>query len=167
MNVPLFNRLYETYKIGTLPPSDGLEAKIRSLGVPAASARTARYMFQRSAKQAGFFSAGDDRLILPAASPRGQQGPPPKGPEGPTLRENEAGTESDQEIGVKHEMIVSLFRDLPGRDEGWPSEDRQRWEVMLKATLDYLYPPGPTRPENGTRPSFAGTGADHASSAQA
>ncbi len=166
LNVPLFARLYDLYKVGTLPSPEDLEARMRTLGVPASSVRIARYQFQRAAKQAGFFSAGSERLVKPSVHElTAESSNKLAGDVGP----EDTGDGLTQEIGMKHEMIVSLFRDLPDKDAQWDANNRQAWEKMLKATLDYLYPAPSLDPNGaGSRDDRAITEplSDHASPAE-
>jgi hypothetical protein len=69
LSVPLYNRIYETFKTGMLPKDIGLENEMQRLGVPPKQADTARQVFARSAKQAGFFESGTDRLVKPVVRP--------------------------------------------------------------------------------------------------
>lgn len=63
--VPLYEAIYEKYRGHFLPPAKALEREMISLGVSAKQADKARQTFERSAKQAGFFAQGDDRLVRP------------------------------------------------------------------------------------------------------
>lgn len=65
MNVPLYSAIFEKYKGHLLPPMKALEREMLSLGVSSKQTDKARQAFERSAKQAGFFEAGDDRLVRP------------------------------------------------------------------------------------------------------
>ena len=64
--VPLYQKIYEKYRSYTLPPSGALEREMGALGVCVfKQTGKARQAFERSAMQAGFFRAGEDRLTLP------------------------------------------------------------------------------------------------------
>jgi hypothetical protein len=65
MAVPLYSAIYEKYKGHLLPPMKALEREMLSLGVSSKQTDKARQAFERSARQAGFFEAGDDRLVRP------------------------------------------------------------------------------------------------------
>lgn len=69
LTVPMFAALVNAYRGTTLPPDQGLERKIRELGVSAKQTAKARQAFQRSAELAGFFKMGKDRLVQPANLP--------------------------------------------------------------------------------------------------
>jgi len=68
LTVPLYKAIYETFKSGMLPKDVGLESEMERLGVPPKQTDTARQIFARSAKQAGFFDEGDERLVKPVVA---------------------------------------------------------------------------------------------------
>jgi hypothetical protein len=63
--VPLYAKLYENHKGRLLPPSKALESEMQALGVSSKQTDKARQAFERSARQAGFFDAGENRLVKP------------------------------------------------------------------------------------------------------
>ena len=65
LQVPLYKAVYDKFRGGTLPPLAGLEREMQALGVAPKQADKARQAFQRSAKYAGFFEFGADRLVIP------------------------------------------------------------------------------------------------------
>lgn len=65
LNIPLYSAIYEKYRGHLLPPDKALEKEMASLGVAPKQTDKARQVFERSARQAGFFEQGDDRLVLP------------------------------------------------------------------------------------------------------
>lgn len=64
--VPLYSRIYENYKGFTIPGAAALEKFMREVGVSSKQTGKARQAFMRSARQAGFFAHGEDRLVRPA-----------------------------------------------------------------------------------------------------
>jgi hypothetical protein len=66
LTVPLYRAIYEKYKGYTLPPPAALEREMASLGVSSKQTDKARQAFDRSARQAGFYWSGQDRLVEPA-----------------------------------------------------------------------------------------------------
>ena len=66
LTVPLYKALYEQFKGATLPPTSGLVGAMVTLGVGPKVKEKARQVFQRSAKQAGFFEFGNSRLVAPS-----------------------------------------------------------------------------------------------------
>lgn len=67
LNVPLYRRVYETFKGRQLPPRPvGLESAFVDFGVSPKQKDKARHAFDRSARLAGFFSSpAEDRLVQP------------------------------------------------------------------------------------------------------
>lgn len=86
LSVPLYAKLYENHKGRLLPPAKALESEMLGLGVSSKQTDRARQAFERSARQAGFFDAGENRLVKPkvdngaepdaATEPAGQIEPP-------------------------------------------------------------------------------------------
>jgi hypothetical protein len=146
LGVPLFQKLYEAYLGQTLPADAGIEAKMRQLGVPVKGTRFARSVFQRAAKQAGFFDAADNRLVKP---PVGRIAVDPSNtPDESELQRNTDDGSSDDKDGVidredwidmKPKLVGELFRELPDDGEQFASGDRVQWESALKAILDLVY----------------------------
>jgi hypothetical protein len=162
LTVPLYKRTYEEFKGKQLPPRSGLENAFAKFGVSPKQTYSARLAFDKSAEQAGFFPAGNDRLIEPIlrgptgpAGPTGPTGPAPyaTGPTGPSgppaggLHERMAadlpvrpprfygggdGLDLDQ-------LVVGLLRRLPKPGEVWETEKRARWLQTLAANFDMVY----------------------------
>jgi hypothetical protein len=65
LRVPLYQALYRKYKDAKLPQRRDLEEEMKALGVPAKQVDKARQVFERSARQAGFFDESDNRLVHP------------------------------------------------------------------------------------------------------
>lgn len=67
LNVELYRRLYEEFRGKRLPPRPhGLEHAFINMGVSPKQTKNARLAFEKSARIAGFFPAGDeDRLVIP------------------------------------------------------------------------------------------------------
>lgn len=63
--VPLYNEIFAIYRGRTLPSPRALEKEMERLGVSPKQTDKARQAFERSARQAGFFDSGDDRLVKP------------------------------------------------------------------------------------------------------
>lgn len=67
MRVPLYAAVYDKYKGHLLPPAKALEREMQGMGVSSKQTDKARQAFERSAKQAGYFESGEDRLVRPRA----------------------------------------------------------------------------------------------------
>ena len=68
LNVPLYRAIYDRYRGHLLPPSKALEREMEKLGVAPKQTNKARQTFERSARQAGFFVQGEDRLVQPISN---------------------------------------------------------------------------------------------------
>lgn len=73
--VPLYKAIYEEYRGYSLPATAALERELAKFGVANKQTDKARQAFERSARQAGFYWAGSDRLTLPVtkSQPRGEE----------------------------------------------------------------------------------------------
>ena len=136
LSIPLYKALYEKFKGTALPPSAGLEAEIVTLGVAPKQKDRARQVFQRSAKEAGFFEFGNDRLVLPATGKRVQaiDSNVPK----QTHRED---TKRDNR-GAEHDFspfIQGLLQKLPPEGHEWTIEERKRWLQLAALAFDMMY----------------------------
>lgn len=75
--VPLYNKIYDSYRGRLLPPAKALEREMQTFGVSSKQTDKARQAFERSARKAGFYEAGDDRLVRPKVAENNGQEPPP------------------------------------------------------------------------------------------
>lgn len=146
--VPLYTAIYEQFKNGTLPPPQGLEAAMVSLGVTLKQAPRARWAFQKSAKEAGFFAYGATKLVYPAL---GAAAVPPKSKEveEPTLEAKaKSGNGGDGGDGKKrHPFIEGLLETLPPAALGaakteWSLKDRQDWLQTAAGIFNLIYMAG-------------------------
>jgi hypothetical protein len=132
--VPLYAKVYAEYNGLTLPPDQGLEGYMVEVGVAPKIASRARQAFQRSADQAGFFSAGRNRLLLPPTS---------RVEPGPANTEQDSGDAGNGDGGEVTKMsedplLKGLWAKLP--DDGpFPARDRKRWLRTLAVNLDMVY----------------------------
>jgi hypothetical protein len=132
--VPLYKALYDQFKTVPLPSLEGLEGAIERLGVVPKQKATARQVFQRSAKQAGFFDLVPNKLVMPAmgATPQPQQVlPKTNGSITPS-----ASHEPDSGI---HPFIQGLLKTLPPIDSDWETEDRKKWLQAAASNFDLMY----------------------------
>lgn len=139
LTVPLYRAVYEKFKGSQLPPVSGLEAEMVAMGVAPKQKEKARQVFQRSAKEAGFFDYGAERLVLPslkgAATPKtdplpngGQVSPPDQ------RKQREA---NEQE--AHHPFIQGLLQKLPKPDSEWDIESRKKWLQTAANIFDLMY----------------------------
>jgi hypothetical protein len=135
LNVPLYSELYRAYEGIQLPGDQGLEAKIRELGVAAKQVPTARQVFLRSADQAGFFAHGRSRLVKP---PRGRVAVP-DADEQELSSDPETHGVDDLPAIMKHPLVQGLLSVLPEPGENFPAEDRELWLKTLDMNLSFIY----------------------------
>ncbi|HWZ82605.1 MAG TPA: hypothetical protein VNW47_08275 [Terriglobales bacterium] len=137
LKIPLYSKLYDKFKSTSLPPAQGLEEQIASLGVAPKQKDKARQVFLRSAKQAGFFEVANDRLILPALGIV------------PTLKIEEAAQgkipepiKQQQQPPIYPYFIQGLLEKLPPEGATWPKEERKRWLNLAELAFDVMYRDG-------------------------
>lgn len=135
LNVDLYQKVYDEFKGGPLPPQAALQRAIVKMGVGAKVADRARIALMRSAKQAGFFESAADRLVKPPIrqeapeEAQAQEQPPGTGGGG------FGGGGSDQ-----HPLIAGLLMTLPTPGEEWSVEERLNWLTMANSIFKAIYP---------------------------
>ncbi len=145
LGVPLYSAIYEKYRGYTLPPPAALEREMQLLGVAAKQTDKARQAFMRSAKQAGFFTHGEDRLVRPSFGAAPTTKPietPPE--EKPKEKPRNNGNEPPDGL---HPFIMGLLRSLPKAafdDDGtpqteWPASARVKWLQTAANIFDLIY----------------------------
>lgn len=142
LGVPLYRAVYEKYRGYTLPPAAALEREMAKLGVSSKQTDKARQAFERSARQAGFYWSGTDRLVEPVLKN-----------DGPGSRPLEAGTPgADQRAppppggdggGPTDPLISALIQKLPKSGETWPAEARVTWLQMMAMAFQMSYGQAP------------------------
>lgn len=150
LNVPLYQRVYEQFKGGPLPPQAGLERAIEAMGVGAKVKDKARQVLLRSAKQAGFFDAASDRLVKPSIrqeftaerstetekreTPPGVGRSSGVGADGATV-----GGAGGGGGGSGHPLIQGLLMTLPAPGAIWNTQDRANWLTMASSIFTMIY----------------------------
>ena len=142
LTVDLYQKVFDQFKGGPLPPQAGLERALVSLGVGAGVKDRARQVMLRSAKQAGFFEHAADRLVKPAIR---QDAPPARKEEqhSDKSREHEqrhgAGNGGSGGGGRQHPLIQGLLMTLPELGNDWPAQDRVNWLTMAASIFKMIY----------------------------
>lgn len=144
LNVPLYKEIFEAYKAGggTLPAAVGLERHMAELGVAQKQTDKARQAFQRSAQQAGFFAAGNNRLVRPGLAPV-EMGDHGRG----------GGGGGDDGSSDLHPLLAGLVKTLPPAQSQWSEAEQGEWIEAAKAIFKLIYKRGarasapPTEPE--------------------
>jgi hypothetical protein len=135
LQVPLYRKIFDTYKGGPLPSKDAdLEKVIESFGVASKQAKRARQTFQRSAEQAKVFNEKKDRLVLPAGVSLDSS----KAPDGGASRKMETPNVFISSSGELSPLIAALIEELPTTGE-WSRDERDFWARIFLRTVDKLY----------------------------
>ncbi len=134
LTIPLYKAIYDQFKGTTLPPNAGLEGAIENLGVAPKQKDKARQVFQRSATQSGFFSYGNNRLVMPTikATTEAEAKKEEKKDEG----DEAPNTDRKRE---QHPFIQGLLDKLPKPETEWPVEARKKWLQTAANIFDLMY----------------------------
>jgi hypothetical protein len=138
MRVPLYAQLFEHYKGYQLPPAAALEKYMREIGVSSKQTSRARQAFMRSARQAGFFAHGEDRLVRPAGpGTKPIEAPAPSGEiKTETDKFGSGGGSGPTDIDP---IILGLLKRLPTSGEVWPEAERKLWLQLLEGSFKLIY----------------------------
>lgn len=136
--VPLFAKVFETFKGSPLPPQAGFERSLINLGVGSKVADRARQVLLRSAKQAGFFELKNDRLTLPPIK-AGEGAPPPDQDREKDRHSNRGGNSGGSGSGTGHPLIDGLIQTLPVPNTPWSTKERHNWLVMANSIFKMIY----------------------------
>ena len=144
LQVPLYNQIYEKYKGKLLPPTKALEREMQILGVASKQTDKARHAFQRSAKQAGYFSSGEDRLVRPRLTSSANTSPETldqSAADAPTAREEETPRRGGSGAGggQYHPFIQGLLQTLPEPGTLWTVEGRAAWLLAAAQNFTLIY----------------------------
>jgi len=141
LEVPLYEKLYEDYQGQLLPGNDGLESHIIKLGVAPKQKDKARQVFQRAAKQAGYFSISSNRLAAPQFKQGTADTPPPGSdkPDGGNGGSGGTGSGGNGGGDNQHPLIEGLIKALPKAATLWPLEARRKWLQAAAMNFDYAY----------------------------
>lgn len=134
LTVPLYKAVYDQFRGVTLPPTQGLESAMATLGVASKQKDRARQIFQRSAQEAGFFQFGTDRLIPPAIKASAASAAKPE-----TELETEEEEERKPKEKPRHPLIEGLLKELPEPQTEWTTEERKKWLEMASTIFNVIY----------------------------
>ena len=149
MNVGLYKRTFDEFRNKLLPPRPhGLDAAFMSFGVTAKNTRFARLAFEKSARLAGLYPAGnEDRLVMPF----GPTTAPLVGAvvEAPTETahlsrmpepERQALTTLIQTSSENlHPSILNWLEELPPPKSDWSKEEQADWLQALATMFRTIY----------------------------
>lgn len=147
--VELFQKVYEKFKGQALPADVGLKNLLQTAHqiVPDRVAPALRVL-KESADEAGFFSSGRDRLVMPIFAGKREKPPahnPPPNDEGGGKGGNAGGASgggaggdgSDKDIDP---AIYGLIRRLPAVGTPMPKKKRDDLVNAFTALVTFLYP---------------------------
>jgi hypothetical protein len=140
LKIPLYHKVHEDYKGATLPPTSGLETAMVNMGVAPKQKAKARQVFERSAKEAGFFEFGTTRLVMPSIKASSTLATP--APASESEEEPEPGKKKKQEEAEgqrRHPLIEGLLKELPEPQAEWTTEDRKKWLEMASTIFNVIY----------------------------
>jgi hypothetical protein len=143
--VPLYQAIYDNYKGQRLPPPKALEREMERLGVSNKQTDKARQAFERSARQAGFFAKGEDRLVKPHFEGEAVGRPDkPDNQASDTSKVEGAGRGSGSGRGgggVYHPFIEGLLKTLPNpeTEPDWPVDQRAKWLQTAASIFGLIY----------------------------
>jgi hypothetical protein len=113
-----------------------------SLGVSSKQSDKARQAFVRSAKLAGFFEFGADRLVIPANAnlTQSQSVSPDASSEEAALKKNGRGGGDGDGVGLDLDpLLLALLQKIPVQGEDWPPEKRLRWFKTFAMNVSQVY----------------------------
>lgn len=157
LQVPLYKAIYDeaTRQGGMMPGSlKGIEQMIVRLGVVPNQAETARLAFNRSARFAGFFEHGDNRLIMPALGPETVAAEEDADASGSTSGGSSDDGPDGDDLPGKPTLLVEVFKRLPDEGEAFSQAERELWSSMLEAILNVLYPDSTRPPKPAEAPTW-------------
>ncbi len=145
LTVPLFNAVYSKYKGGVVPPTAALEREMVELGVSEKQKSRARTALERSAKSAGFFEHGGNRLVMPGMRDGGDPASAPTEDEqkngsgnGGVGDQGSSGTGGGNGGGY-HPFIEGLLQTLPEPGTLWTIEGRAAWLRAAATNFTLIY----------------------------
>ncbi len=140
LKVPLYSAIYESYKGHLLPPPKALEREMQKLGVSSKQTDKARQVFERSARQAGYFDMGDDRLVKPKSDSAVKKTDFQDGNQSqPNISEDKGKQFSKSNSAELHPFIEGLLSTLPIPGEDWTSKERVKWLKTAANMFDLIY----------------------------
>lgn len=128
LNVPLYQKLFQKFETGKLPPAQGIDSVLFHLGVRSNNCELARRIFLTSAEQAGFMAHGRDRLVLPPSGPPGEVGVQ-------SASRTEHAQATSREV---HPLIDGLLALLPS-DRRMTKAEFERWMKAFRINAELVY----------------------------
>lgn len=148
LRVPLYKAIYDKYKGYTLPPAAALEREMAGLGVSSKQTDKARQAFDRSARQAGFYWSGQDRLVIPVVKGEApgsrplDPGTPGAGAAGADVRDangRDRNAGSGGGGGTGDALLDALISKLPPAGQNWGVDERIAWLSLMAMAFQMTY----------------------------
>jgi hypothetical protein len=154
LKVPLYSAVYEKFKNDRLPPKHALELEMKKMGVPAKQVDKARQVFERSARQAGFFDMSDNRLVRPPLNKPQFRNNSPIAHSSMMDTEDRFDTyvvEAGLQARYRRDdpLIVGLVERLPALGSSWNDDARLAWLRLANSIFDIAYTDGSGKIEIG------------------
>ena len=107
-------------------------------GVSSKQTGRARQAFMRSARQAGFFAHGEDRLVRPAGP--GTKPIEPQKSDAAVAKLEEGGGKGGGGLPPDIDPTIrGLLVRLPKSGDVWPEADRKLWLQLLEGSFQLIY----------------------------
>jgi hypothetical protein len=135
LHVPLYRRIFEAHDGYTLPGPGPLERFMRDAGVSPKQTGKARQAFMRSARQAGFFAHGEDRLVRPSFP----DVPPGTRPIEPPKEKGKGASGGGGDLPPRHPLIEGMFQSLPENGQPWTLDEAADWLHAAAYNLRFAY----------------------------
>lgn len=141
LSVPLYRRTYDEFRNTKLPPRPyGLENAFVGFGVAAKQKDKARRAFDSSARLAGYFEHGSDKLVPPVIMLDNDKEPAGRKSDLGGDRTRTRTDERDGESSVDNHFIKGLLDELPMKVGGkWSHAERVKWLQLAAQCVDMLY----------------------------
>lgn len=142
LGVPLYKAIYDKYKGYTLPPPAALEREMAKLGVSSKQTDKARQAFERSARQAGFYWSGPDRLVEPSLKNEPPSSRPLEtGTPGATAGVGNEGNRQSEGGGggPRDPLLDAIIAKLPAAGRPWSVAERITWLQMIAMGFQMAY----------------------------
>jgi hypothetical protein len=123
-------------------PISLFDAGVAEVGVSSKQTGKARQAFMRSARQAGFFAQGNDRLVQPASPGTKPISSESNGDKQDKPTKEGAGGHGGGGGKIPPEIdpiIMGLLARLPKTGDVWPESERTLWLELLKGSFKLIY----------------------------
>ncbi len=139
LNVPLFAKAYGEYRNRRLPlRPHGLEDAFVSFGVIGTRKGNARWAFDRSARQAGFFENDEDHLVEPVIAGAAPTFRPAEEVQNKVVDQAPPKSKTPS-VAADDFLVRGLLERMPAPGSSWSLPERVRWLRVLSNNLAMIY----------------------------